>query len=360
MTNTPGIQLSNINLYISSVCNLNCLYCYVKKNRTSPPIPAKMPHKMIRQSIDFILHNTNKRTAVIHFAGGEPLLNWNGIKKAVNYAKRSNRPVKFAITTNGALLTAQKAKFLIQNDFDISISVDSHIAKIHNMLRPTAKRGPTFRSTVSAFDFFKGYPDVYAHITWTSYNNESLLDSIAFFDRKGIKIVIGTLLLPDRALANELRPSSRNYSGVLKEYVRRFKKTGFANIFMPLKSIIDTIKNGCPAGEKNIVCGGATNSISVSADGYIYPCPSLVGVKQFRLGSVTRGMSHVARSKFISMQMKRKRRSPCRHCSLAGLCHGGCTALCYYNQGDLVKNDPLFCSYFRDLVNAADALRKSE
>ena len=63
---------------------------------------------------------------MLAFYGGEPLLNLMLIKQSVEYIKEKafGKNIKFAITTNGTLLTHEIVDFLVENNFQLAISLD--------------------------------------------------------------------------------------------------------------------------------------------------------------------------------------------------------------------------------------------
>jgi sulfatase maturation enzyme AslB (radical SAM superfamily) len=80
----------------------------------------------LRASVDFALHST-ARAVELMFIGGEPLLEWPKLVRAVRYAEKLSPPgkkVAFAITTNGLLITEEVAAFLSEHGFRIQLSFD--------------------------------------------------------------------------------------------------------------------------------------------------------------------------------------------------------------------------------------------
>ncbi|MFT4304432.1 MAG: radical SAM protein [Candidatus Woesearchaeota archaeon] len=99
--------MEQIILILTYNCNLNCKYCPTKK--TNNKITLDIANKAIR-----IIKPTN-----IKFFGGEPLLEWELIKKIVQ-----NYKCKYELTTNGILLNTNKIRFMIRNNFEIRVSID--------------------------------------------------------------------------------------------------------------------------------------------------------------------------------------------------------------------------------------------
>jgi sulfatase maturation enzyme AslB (radical SAM superfamily) len=70
---------------------------------------------------------TRRRAIRFTFYGGEPLLEFRAIRRAVLYAKRNAPPAKevaFSVVTNGTLLTREAARFLARHDVRLHLSFD--------------------------------------------------------------------------------------------------------------------------------------------------------------------------------------------------------------------------------------------
>lgn len=120
--------------YLSTRCNLNCSYCCVI-NKNSAPLLLKEKH--YKPAID-CLFSFPGRNKIISFSGGEPLLEYDLLKKIFTYAnfaaKRKNIKLTAVISTNGTLLTPEKIDFLEKNGIFLKISIDGG-KKSHNKNR---------------------------------------------------------------------------------------------------------------------------------------------------------------------------------------------------------------------------------
>jgi bifunctional DNA-binding transcriptional regulator/antitoxin component of YhaV-PrlF toxin-antitoxin module len=82
----PGkdLGLKALCLNIAHECNLACKYCFVPENvRAQEKI---MSRETIKAALDLLLRETPYQYLTVDFFGGEPLLNFEGIKFAVEYA----------------------------------------------------------------------------------------------------------------------------------------------------------------------------------------------------------------------------------------------------------------------------------
>jgi uncharacterized protein len=90
-----------------------------------------------KKSVDLLVQSPGKDKFLALF-GGEPLLNFELIKKIVPYAQKEARRYKRNLTislcTNGTLLTPDKLKFFQENDVKVEISLVG-AQKVHDKFR---------------------------------------------------------------------------------------------------------------------------------------------------------------------------------------------------------------------------------
>jgi len=111
-------------LLITHSCQLKCRYCKVRKFSSS------INEKVMLKAIDLLF--TSKRNDLqLQFFGGEPLLRFDLLQKAVEYADRINKKEKrdltFILTTNGIALTKEKVDFLKRYKFLVEFSIDGEV-----------------------------------------------------------------------------------------------------------------------------------------------------------------------------------------------------------------------------------------
>lgn len=113
-------------LNITERCNLRCRYCSFsgayEDNRTHSD--EVMSEAVLERALDWYLGHRREDFS-IGFYGGEPLLDFSLMRKAVHHAMtRTTKPVTFRLTTNGTLLSRAACRFLIDHDIRLVISVD--------------------------------------------------------------------------------------------------------------------------------------------------------------------------------------------------------------------------------------------
>ncbi|ASJ17229.1 hypothetical protein A3L04_09195 [Thermococcus chitonophagus] len=342
-------------LNISQACNFSCIYCYADRGLYGNYKPKLMNFEIAKKSVDLLLQKSNKVT-IITFFGGEPLLNFETIKEVVKYAKRRanilNKDVVFTITTNGYLLTPEIADFLLENNFDINISLDGY-RELHNKNRPLADGSPT-------------YDVVASNIKYTLKRAKEL--------GRFRGISIKATLMPD-----QVKEAYRVYKHIKKEFNPPIIAIGFAtlsngamskkHVDMYLKELrkiaIDEVRT---FGELNRIlfgdfvlqltdiysgkikaqhCGAGFGSIAIDVEGDIYPCQRFVSFKNFKLGNVD-SFSLKDLLKFEGQKYTPFNHEPCKSCWLKFYCHN----FCYYDNiiytGKITIPQTLSCYYAKE------------
>lgn len=129
-------QMEQLVLNVTEDCNMRCKYCYLSetykntRNRTE----KKMDLDVAISALDYFFSKMKKikkinpgKICVITFYGGEPLLNFKLIKDCIEYIKKKC-PLRYIlnITTNGILLSGNIARYLVENNVYISVSLDGN------------------------------------------------------------------------------------------------------------------------------------------------------------------------------------------------------------------------------------------
>lgn len=123
-------------LVLTKQCNLSCRQCFQPERHTKMPtaLPAMTMETAIAGIQSFVRHmkrsgsNQQYRPQVLLY-GGEPLLNWEVFRGAVEYIeslKGGELPedVEIMTVTNGTVIRERHAQFLADHDVRVALSVD--------------------------------------------------------------------------------------------------------------------------------------------------------------------------------------------------------------------------------------------
>lgn len=154
-----------LGLVLTDSCNFRCKYCANSDeyNYSKGFLNNRMSSEVLEAAIKIYVEKYSKAvtsdpnlTFSVMFYGGEPLLEYKLIKKAVdliiNHYKIKD-PI-FTITTNGSLINDEMIVFFKKYNFDVNISMDGY-KEINDKNRVTVNNEPTFDLVLKNFNKLK-------------------------------------------------------------------------------------------------------------------------------------------------------------------------------------------------------------
>jgi MoaA/NifB/PqqE/SkfB family radical SAM enzyme len=115
---------------VNERCNLKCVFCEFWERDKEERVPELNIDQWQELLLD--LKGFSKNFS-INFSGGEPLLK-HGFLDLLVWCGRNE--INAGFTTNGSLFTKNKIKKIIEaNPLNVNVSIDSHIAEVHDGLR---------------------------------------------------------------------------------------------------------------------------------------------------------------------------------------------------------------------------------
>lgn len=143
------VSYEQLYLAVSESCNFRCKYCRQKKTNEI----INMTEEEIKNAIDTFYSVASKKRSVVFF-GGEPLLNIEGIKYAIEYIREFDKEIQFSMVINGSLCTEEIAKFLAKNKVEVIVSMDGP-EEFHNIARVNINQGGTYKKAVQGYKNLK-------------------------------------------------------------------------------------------------------------------------------------------------------------------------------------------------------------
>ncbi|MEV8532692.1 radical SAM protein [Streptomyces sp. NPDC051211] len=131
---TPRVRVLMLNP--TEQCNIRCTYCYYggAYSETRPHQTASPQADMVKAAIDLFVTGEEKLESApraVYFFGGEPLLAFDELQKAVLALEERKREVGarlenlvLQVNSNGMLLTPKIVDFLVEHDIYLNISID--------------------------------------------------------------------------------------------------------------------------------------------------------------------------------------------------------------------------------------------
>jgi sulfatase maturation enzyme AslB (radical SAM superfamily) len=235
-----------------------------------------MDWKTIRAALDCALASNAAEVEVV-FLGGEPLLEYPMIQRAVEYVERHRRQgkrIKYGISTNGTLMTDAMTGFLAGHRFDTQLSFDG-IEGAQNLRAPgtfAVLDGLLDRLSGKHTDFFRR--DLTITLTVTPSGVGSLADSIDYFLKKGIqKITVSPSIIHDPDWKVErIEEIDAQYERIFESSLQHLEQTGKIPVLIFSRKYGDSRCGGWEGPMCGIVRGEA---VTVDVDGQVYGCTVL-------------------------------------------------------------------------------------
>ncbi len=352
-------------LHVAHTCNLNCSYCFASQGKYQGH-RALMSFEVGKQAFDFLIANSGtRRNLEVDFFGGEPLMNWDVVKRLVEYArsveKDHNKNFRFTLTTNGVLVDDEVIEFCNREMANVVLSLDGR-PHINDHFRVDHEGRGSYDMIVPKFKKFveaRGGKDYYMRGTFTHNNVDFTNDIFHMADLGFTELSMEPVVCPPDdpyALTEEDLPKLfEQYEILAKEMIKR-KKAG--NGFTFYHYMLD-LKNG-PCIYKRITgCGSGTEYMAVTPWGDLYPCHQFVGDQKFLLGNIWDGVKNKeCQDTFRSCNAYA--REECRDCWAKMYCSGGCAANSYHATGSIQGVYSYGCELFKKRIECAVMMQVAE
>lgn len=144
-------------LELTEACNLRCGYCIYNEHHSDFRSfgTKNMSFDIAQKSIDYVLRDYNRDKFALTFYGGEPLVNFDVMRKSIEYTKEKfpNLQLHISFTTNLTLLTEEMVEFfssLEQDSVDIMCSLDGPEV-LHDKYRRYQNGKGSFSAAIKGF-----------------------------------------------------------------------------------------------------------------------------------------------------------------------------------------------------------------
>lgn len=339
----PGRTLRALCLNVTDACNLSCAYCFKHSDESSDKY---MSYETAVRSLDFLLSKGSEDSVFqIDFFGGEPLLNFNMIKKFIPEAKKKARKIKFTLTTNAVLLNDEILNFLNEEKISLILSLDGD--KNANDLSRKDKLGnsvweSTFANVKKAISSRSG-EDYYVRGTFTPQSLD-ISSTCRFFIDNGIykfslEPAKGSGSDPWAVSENDVEKICAEYEKIM-QLIAKKKVQGLPVDYFHFNIYLDA---PLCSPRRLSGCGAGVEYASINPEGKIYPCHRL-HIPEFEMGSVFEESPRfdIIRNKFSACSINSK--SACGKCWAKFYCSGGCHADAWKNGGDINEPAPYDCA----------------
>lgn len=318
-----SVWMSDLVLIVSEACNLRCAYCtytssYPSYRRHSNYLMSwKSAMKAIdwfcRYNDEFIFRSYPDRNLNIIFYGGEPLLNFDVIYKAILYAeklKQDHYGLVVSISTNLTLLKEEYLPFLRDHNVFVNVSLDGP-SEEHDRYRRFRNGKPTSKTVLNNLQKIRRFDEYYyfnkVRLLTTLNGNSNALAIYDFFEEKKNELPPFQMvnLLKDLSFSefHHIHPYDKDIfvqgiRSVLDSYIeqklkgRHFLKGDFLYHFVeePLNNIFQRVQSygiAPPTWYTGTCLPG--RKLAVSPNGMLHICERIN--EYFPIGDIDRGLN---------------------------------------------------------------------
>ncbi len=345
-------------LHVAHSCNLNCQYCFASQGKYQGE-RALMSFDVAKQAMDFLVANSGNHVNLeVDFFGGEPLMNFDVVKKTVEYArsieKQHGKNFRFTLTTNGVDVDEEVMEFANRECHNVVMSIDGR-KEVHDRFRVDYQGRGSYDQIIPKFQEFaarRGDTGYYVRGTYTHHNTDFLEDIKHMADLGFTQLSMEPVVCsPDDpcALTQEDLPVLFQQYEDLAKYMLQRQKDGKPLTFYHY--MIDLTHGPCI--HKRIAgCGSGVEYFAVTPWGDLYPCHQFVGDEKYLMGNVWEGVT-AQETQDSFRQCNVYARPECDDCWARLYCSGGCAANAYHATGDIRGVYEYGCQLFKKRMECA-------
>lgn len=339
-------------LIMSSSCNLGCKYCFIENCQFNNKKEINMSEKTALTALDKYIKYLKKhkiRGSII-FYGGEPLVNYDVLKKVIEKAKEELAPIDFSMVTNATLLDEEKIKFLSENNVEIGISIDgpkelndkNRIYKFNNK--------SVYDEVIKKFPMLKMHETKFGLSITVSEDFLSMQDEVlSWLAKLNVKSIFYNLYHYTSYEKNWEDYYKRASKFLIKSYeILSKNKIYDGRIIRKMESFYDS-------EFKFSDCGAiGANQLAIKPNGDICICHGYLKTDKYVIGNINEvSIETIMRSDEIKFWKIRNtlNNSKCLECEALYICGGGCAieAEALFNNRN--KIDKPFCIHTKSTLN---------
>lgn len=339
-----------IALFLNHRCNLECRYCY-----NGEKFSRRMPWDIATRAVDLALSGPHRR-AQISFFGGEPLLEFDLMKRAVAYAEEQaaalEKKVRFVLTTNGTLLQGDRLDYLLEHGFHIGVSLDG-VREAHDTFRVygsgRSSHGKVSRNVAEAV---RRYPALEVIAVIDPSTAQWMDRSFAYIFDLGVRDITFNMNYEGEWEDEACDTLEAAVERLGQEFLAR-ARAGHDFTCNPLDAkIITRLKEGYSCADR---CDFGCEEIAVSPTGKLYPCERLVGTDddpKVVIGDIFEGVDPKRRDAL--REAKNVAPLECLGCVLQSRCMYWCGCVNYATTGKVNGVTGTLCWMEQLFIRTAD------
>jgi len=339
--------ITAINLDVTNDCILRCDYCFRgKKNK------QKLSWDVAAKTMDFLIrHSQDQRDLQVALFGGEPLMEFELIRKLVPYAEQKaayyGKKIHFSATTNCVLVNDEIISFFRRHEMKFHTSIDGAPQSNDRHRRFPDGTGTSAIIEPKIKKILEYRPDTVARTTVSNDTVHRWMEDTLYLAELGYR---NLAMIP----APECDWTDRQWGYTRRElrkisdfYIARFR----AGKPLYIKHIDDGVKSIVKPSRQKYHCGAGRGYLAIKTNGAIYPCSRFAGLidarsdKHWQLGSVFDGINQEKRRIFLDFDCISDTKADCENCLAVHACGIGCIAVNWAYAGDIAKPHPNYCKF---------------
>jgi len=331
----------------SNKCNLSCVYCSETEHRH---YTLGMSYDIAKKVIDRAIKEENKQTIVFH--GSEPTMNFDWIRKIVQYGHRrmneTSRKIDFSIQSNLAEIPEVFLNFIKEYNIGVSTSIDG-TPEIHNKTRPYIDGRPSFEDIIlNVRKILKSQKNLNVVTVVTKINVGSLEQIADLFESEGITSWQTIPVEKNHTYTPNPVDLGNAYIKLFDDVFEKIKSKEQRLEIKVLAQYLASmfIHNGIDAC-RTCSSGNIHPLIAIDHNGEAYPCDYFWGDKNVRIGSINnQTISELIQSP-ENLRMRSINETVCSPCIWKMNCGGGCLASSHYSN----DGKSFYCSTHKIVYN---------
>lgn len=311
-------------LFLTTRCNFRCVYCYASAGEAEfENLPLEKGCLAIDNVYENAVEQGMDRFTLAFHGGGEPSLEYDKIKKLVDYAGKKDIPCFTNLTTNG-YWSGGRRDWFFQNINEFSISFDG-LREIQDRQRPLASGRGSYAGVMDTIRAMDDRSITYGiRLTVMDDGIENLPKNIDFLCRETGCSTFQVEPAFNHGRAHENHNALTNQDRFIKAFLKAYD--------IAFESDRHIYYSGArPWAVTSVFCRAQEKALIVGPDGFLTACYEVYSTDhpmapQFilgRLGDDGKVLIDHAKREALYRDIQ-KRREACRNCFCYWHCAGDC------------------------------------
>ena len=334
---------------LTECCNLSCLYCF--RNLERKTMSEEKAMEICEYIKNYCLKHNVKKICIQPW-GGEPLLQFELIKKIQDYYNDTDIEVKMVIETNATLINKDIANELYKRNFGIGISIDGN-RKTHNIQRKFMNGNGSYNAVLNGIRTLNnvGYNNKLGAICVITKKNYRNIDKILenLVNELNLQNIKFNLVRTNDKTLSLNQVELKEFATTMFNLVVKMVKEG--NDSFKVSDIRDRVENVLFRANNSICiscgCMSGRKMISFNKNGDIFPC-EMTDFEQEKIGNVSenRDLIELVKDSIGKSELyKHIKINKCENCAWWHYCKGGCKANRLYKYSFAKDIDEQECNY---------------